>query len=221
MFSRLIPLALLVCSPALLLAEEAVEAVTTTPAIPDGAPWWVQALWPILFATVIPFLVGYLRKKKQSAVAEAEKIQLDANKSLMEQKNVLIDKRVIPFLWATAEHIAERDLPKILADGIDGDGKFDWKGHAKNIGIELKDLAIDKFKQEGIDIVQVLGEKYLGTLIDRAISKAIPWLPQAARPTVENLADGKGAVLAGLIIDKGLAIANKRWLNGKLDLKEE
>lgn len=218
MFSRLVPLTMLVCTPALLLAE---EVAATVPAVPEGSPWWVQALWPILFATVIPFLVGFLRKKKESAVAEAEKIQLDANKSLMEQKNLLIDKRVIPFLWATAEHIAERDLPKILADAMDGDGKFDWKGHSKSIGVELKDLAIDKFKAEGIDLVQVLGEKYLGSLIDRAIAKAIPWLPQAARPAAQNIAEGKGAQLAGLIIDKGLSIANKRWLNGKLDLNKE
>lgn len=219
MFRHIVPLMMLVCTPALLLAEEAPAVIPSS--APEGAPEWVAWIWPILFAVVIPYLVGFLREKKDAANAEAEKIQLDASKSLMEQKNLLIDKRVIPYLWSTAQHIAERDLPKILADAMDGDGKFDWKGHAKSMGAELLESVKDKFAQEGIDIVKVLGEKYLGQLIDRAIKKAIPWLPDGIESTVANVAEGRGAQLAGLIINYGLEFANKRWLNGRLGTSED
>lgn len=199
--------------PAFLGAEEAVA-----PIVPADAPWWVQLVVPILTAVVVPFLVAYLRKKNQEAAAEAEKTQLDSTKSLLEQKNLLIDKRVIPFLWNSAEHLAATQLPVLLKDATDGDGKFDWKAHLNSIKDELLDLAKDKFAQEGIDLIQVLGAKYLGQLVDRAIAKAIPWLPNVMEEQAAKIAEGKGEVIVSLILSKGLQFANKRWLNGQLDL---
>lgn len=214
--NRLFSLGLLFSFPTILAAQDAVVAIA-----PEGSPWWVQALWPLLLTVVVPFLVRYLNQKRIAAEAEAEKLTLDANKSLMEQKNILIDKRVIPFLWASAEHIAERDLPIVLADALDGDGKFDWKAHANRMKEELLDIVKDKFLTEGIDIVKVLGVKYLGQLIDRAIAKAIPWLPQSSQAAVSLIAQGQGATIAHLIIENGLKVANERWLKGALDIKTE
>lgn len=213
---------LLFCPTLVVFAEEVAEAVTPAmPPIPPDAPWWVQLVWPILFVVVMPFVVGYLRKKKAAAIAEAEKIELDSSKSLMEQKNLLIDKRVIPYLWATAEHLAAKNLPVVLADALDGDGKFDWKKHAGGLKDELLTSLKEKFKAEGIDIVKVLGEKYLGELLDRAIQKAIPWLPQASQNIVGSIAEGKGKFLAGMIVDKGLDIAKAKWLEDKLESQED
>lgn len=201
-------------------AAFAVEAAPEIPAAPEGAPWWVQAIWPVLFATIIPFIIKFLNKKSAEHQALADAHNAEEAGILGNIKNEFLDKRLIPFLYNAGAHIAETKLPAIIVDASDGGG-FEWKKHMSDLKGELKDLAIDKFKNEGLDLVEELGDKYLESLIERAIVKAVPFLPEVVRPVVEDKADDVGDFVGNLIVDKGFGYVKDRWLDEWLEKKEK
>lgn len=190
------------------------------PTLPSDAPQWLHFVWLAFGVIILPYILSFLRSKKQEADAEAEKFKFDANMSLLEQKNYLIDKRIIPYLWSMASYLAEKQLPTLLlaiTTQKEGEKKFDWSKYAQDLKTELLEDVKEKFAAESIDIVKILGEKYLGELIDRAIARAIPWLPQSTQPIFESISKDRGGQLATLIMNRGLEAAKTRWLKEEKD----
>lgn len=181
------------------------ETVPATPAVEEASeavaelPMWVTVLGSILSAVVL-FLSGFLKKKWG---AETEKAQLDANKSLMEQKNFLIDNRLIPFAIATAEHWLMTQLMTLIKDAADG-GEFHWKEHYSNLKSYMKDQILKKFLAENTDIIEQLGEKELDNLIDRLATKLITKLPDSVQKFIPDSASKMLSEKASdYIVEKG------------------
>jgi hypothetical protein len=161
-------------------------------------PAWVMILGTILTA-VITFLAGFAKKKWG---AEETKAKLDANKSLMEQKNFLIDNRLIPFAIATAEHWLLTQLMVLVKDAADG-GEFHWKNHYNNLKAYVKDRVVKKFAAENLDIIEQLGEKELDNLIERHVIKLISKLPDSiAKFVPESVAKMLSEKASEFIVDK-------------------
>lgn len=204
---HIVPIIALLALPAVMLAEEA----AATP--PADTPQWLSILMTIISTAVLPFVIKFLNRKADESKKKAEAAELESSSTLVKVRNEFIDLRLIPFLYSSAAHLAETRLPSILKDASDGGG-FDWKAHLKALKDELLDLTKEKFAAEGIDIVKNLGEKYLDSLLDRALAKAIPFLPEFARPIAEEKGDDLTDKLSGLIMDKGLDYA-KKWVEKK------
>lgn len=213
LYARLMFIALLVVAlPLTLVAAEGADAAVPA-AAPEGAPWWVNLLYPILMAVALPWLRAYLKKKAEHEAAEAEGATLSANATLQEQRNFFIDKRLIPFLWNEAEHAVDTRLPEILKDATDGGG-FDWKLHLRNLKADLFAAATEKFEAEGMDLLAMVGRPTLDRLIDRAFAKATPWLPSFLN---NDMAKEKAGDLAVLGINKGFGYVREEWLDGGID----
>lgn len=162
-------------------------------------PTWVTILGTIL-TTIVALLAGFAKKKWG---AEETKAKLDANKSLMEQKNFLIDTRLIPFAIATAEHWLLTQLMVLIKDATDGDG-FQWKDHYENLKTYIKDRVIKKFAEENIDIIEQLGEKELNSLIERQAIKLITKLPDNISNFIpESAVSMLSEKASDFIVDKG------------------
>lgn len=165
---RLILALLIISLPSSGYAAEAAEASQT--------PWWVPALGAVLVA-----VVGWLaRLWSKKAGAETKKAEIDAEKSLWEQRNHLIDTRITPFLISTAEHWLITNIPVVLEDLSDGDG-LRWEDHWTNLRNYTKNRALRKFTQENIDLVERLGEQELDNLLDRLLLKLIGKLPDSVQ----------------------------------------
>ena len=197
-----------------LIAQEA--ATPATAAAPEGSPAWLTAIWPILIAVLIPFAAKWMMSKSAEHKAKAEAASKEAEGIGQEIKNAFLDQRLIPFLYEAGAQIATTKLPEIITDAGDGGG-FDWKKHLNDLKNELKELAIAKFKEEGTDIVKDLGDKYLDSLLERAILKAVPFLPNMLQKPAEGSAGSVADKVSNLVLDKGLDYAKKKWLDGLLD----
>jgi len=139
-----------------------------------------------------------LWRSKQKAQTQHE--ELDATKSLWEQRNFLIDNRIIPFAVGTAEHWLATQMPAILKDAADGDG-FEWKRHFSSLRLYVRSRVVQKFASENLDVLTFLTEKELDSLIDRLLIKLIGNLPDyitAFLPSsvVEKLGDYASAFVA-------------------------
>jgi hypothetical protein len=163
--------------PMLVAAEEVVAE--TAPAVVDAAPTPEVAGWvgmvQMALMVIIPLIFGGFLKKKWDS--EKTKTAIDTSKSLMEQKNMIIDQRLMPFLVDTAEHWLLTQLPAILKDAGDGGG-FQWKDHLMGLKTYAKDQALKKFAHENIDLIELLGADALDNLIDRQIMRLIGKLPE-------------------------------------------
>lgn len=191
-------------NPMTLLAEATpiAEAASTLPT-------WATVLLAII-TCVITAVGGMLRKKWKT---DGEKTQIDTTKSLMEQKNFIIDQRLIPFAISTIEHWLLTQIPAIVKDAADGNG-FQWKAHWSNLLSYTKDEVVQKFAEENIDIIKLFGEKYLDQLLNRLAMKAIAKLPEGVqnflpRALIDSLtkqaaefARDKGSELLGVKITK-------------------
>ena len=190
--------ALCLTLPAAVSAAEAAEAAAEQPS-------WLPVLLSVITA-VIGWVATMLRKKFK---VDAEKAQLDASKSLMEQKNFIIDNRIIPFAVSTAEHWLALSLPKLIVDATDGDG-FKWKEHWADLVTYLKARVVKKFLAENVDIIKLLGEDELDNLLDRLALKLIGKLPEKVQrflpaDVVDKLTD-KASEFA---VDKGRELLNR------------
>jgi len=164
--------------------EAAATTVTqpvTAPAVaPDGTPevlTGIAATAMVIITMLVMLITKWLRTKFK---VDAENTQLDSTKSLMEQRNFLIDHRLIPFAISTAEHWLLTQLPTILRDLTDGDG-FEWGTHWRHLRTYTRQRVLAKFLAENIDIVKVLGEKELDDILDRWLLKLVSKLPHTVQ----------------------------------------
>lgn len=135
-------------------------------------------VWATTITAAIVAIIGWAFKLWRSRMkVDTEQHQLDATKSLMEQRNFIIDRRIIPFMESTATYWLTLRLPLILTEASRKD--FDWTSHYYHLREYLKDRVVDKFTEENIDILKVLGEKELYNLIDRMLVKLLSKLPDS------------------------------------------
>lgn len=173
---------------------------------------WYTGLITAAILIISGFISKFLYDKSSESKKKAESIDLENESIASELKHEFLDRRLIPFLYEAGAHIADTKLPCLLADAININDGFDWKKHLADIKDELKDLAIDKFKAEGIDLISQYGEKYINSLVDRAINKAMPFIPSVIRPKTVVNEDITGAI-SNTILEKGLSFVRKQWLS--------
>jgi len=188
---------------------------STAPADSAGAsmeegslPGWAQALIGLISIAISTFLTAFLKNKAKEANANAKKAEFDASKSLLEQKNFLINNRLMPFLWNTAAYLTEERIP-IYLDRLQGGAS--WDSIKDDLVGELKNLAIKKFAAEGIDIVEAIGEDALVGLINRALVEKLP-IPNGFKDPAKFLVEKAG----GWLTDKGVA-----WVRNKVNRDED
>lgn len=132
--------------------------------------------WAVLVTSAVTALVAWAFKLWRARMkVDTEQHQLDATKSLMEQRNFIIDQRIMPFLESTAIHYITIRLPVIIKQAADG--KFDWSEHFNHAQKYLKQRVLEKFTSENVDVLKVIGEKELSNLIDRVLVRLISNLP--------------------------------------------
>lgn len=149
---------------------------------------------------VVTVLGGYLKSKWS---ADTKKSKLDYDKSLMEQKNFLIDNRVIPFVASTVEHWLLTQLMPIVKDISDG-GDFDWDKHFDNLKEYAKTRVVQKFSSENVDILEHLGENELNNIIDRIVVKAISNIPDNFRGMIpDSIKDKISDKASSFLLKKG------------------
>ncbi len=157
--------ALLLLLPSTLLAE---EAVTES----GGMPTWIY-----IVTTVVTLLLGWVgnlfRKKVAADVTVSE---IDATTSLWEQRNLLIDQRIIPFAYSTAVHWITTHIAPILLDLTDGNG-FRWADHYQDLKVYVRERVLQKFASENVDILKHLTGKELDDILDRLLTNLITKLP--------------------------------------------
>jgi hypothetical protein len=156
----------LLCVP--LAAEELVEPVVTA----GGDNVMLQAILGIV-SMLLMWGFKLLREKWK---IQNQHEALDATKSLWEQRNFLIDNRIIPFAASTIEHWMITQMPGIIADATDGNG-FKWENHWNNMKGYTRGRIIKKFASENIDLLQVLGTQELDNIIERLLARLIAQLP--------------------------------------------
>lgn len=191
----------LFCIPLTLTAAEAVA--DANPARGD----WLEMVAMVLGTLITLFVLPYLKNKSAQAAAEATTAKFDASKSLLEQKNYLIDGRLMPFLWNTAAYLTEVRLPQWM--GRIANRQFE--GIWTDLVDELKDLAKTKFAAEGINIVEVIGDAALTSLIKRAVLDKLP-IPNGIKDP------------AGFMIDKVVPLLTSKgveWIRNKIDDGED
>jgi len=137
-------------------------------------PVWAGILLSVI-TVVVTAIAGFLKKKFD---VDNKKTAIDTSKSLMEQKNFIIDNRLIPFAISTGEHWLITQLPALVKDATDGDG-FEWKTHWKNLLKYMKTEVVKKFADENVDIIKLFGEDYLDKLMNRLAMKLVKKLPES------------------------------------------
>lgn len=193
---RSLTLFVLVFLPALASAQEVGQE-----AVQSSNPW--MPIITGIIAMVTSAALYFLRKKWK---VDTEKQEIDKSKSLMEQRNFLIDNRLLPFALGTAEHWINTQLPLILSDLGDG-GEFAWKDHWSDLHKYVKARVIQKFAKENIDIIDFMGEVELDQLLDRVGMSLIARLPPSLKAFLPGVSSDDGPVPAS--IDKLTDAASK------------
>lgn len=201
MMRIILPVLLLLLLLALPLTAE--EAAIT---VPPGAPWWAQLIVSLLTLVVLPYLVRYLRAKAEEAKLSAEKVAVDTNKSLIEQRGAIAE-RLKTYLWGTAAAIAEREFPRLATEILAGrlNSADEIKAQLRRWGGELRVQAIIYFRNQGIDLVETFGARALDDLIERAANAVSPF--PGKETAVALLKDGA----ADLLLQKGV-----EWMREKV-----
>ncbi len=132
----------------------------------------------IFVAVIGPYLVQYLRRRQKLSETEMLKTHLEAKHMLAE--------RVKNFVFGTAANIAERGIPK-LAELVKT-GKIKDSYTVKTVlhqwGKDLGKNTVDFFNEQGFDLVEEFGEKWVQNIIERAANEVNPYPGQ---PTSEAL----------------------------------
>ena len=186
----------------LLLLSAAMFAEEVEKTVPDEGGTWVLLLVTAI-AGLITWIGNILRKKVNVEAASAE---LDANKTLWEQKNLLIDQRVIPFAISTGEHWLTTNVAPILIDATDGNG-FKWGEHFDNLKAYVKDRVLKKFASENVDLLEHLADKELDDLLNRLLLKLITKLPDSIAAFLPaKVTDMLAGYATDFIREKGLEL---------------
>jgi hypothetical protein len=183
-------LLLLIASPS--YAEEGADLVATAAA--GESP--LVAIVTSALGVLLAWAFKLLREKWK---IEAQHEALDATKSLWEQRNFLIDNRIIPFAFSNAEHWLLTQLPAIIKDATDGDG-FAWDLHWKALRGYTRQRVIAKFAAENVDVIALLGEHELNNLLDRVLLRLVGKLPESVQrflpaSVVDNLTDAASSFI--------------------------
>lgn len=189
-------------APAEEVADEAApveESKEAAPAEEGGTPAWIGILLAAL-GVVVTWLANMLRGKLK---IDGQKAAIDADKSLMEQRNFLIDNRLIPFAISTGEHWLISQLPALIKDATDGNG-FQWKDHFDNLKAYLKDEVVKKFAAENVDLIERLGERELNSLINRLAVKMVSKLPDSVEAFLpDSVVEMLTAKASEFVVEKG------------------
>ena len=190
---------LILCLP-LLAVGAAEEAVPVAVAAGDNS---LVTIITSVLGLVLAWGFKLLREKWK---IDGEKAALDATKSLWEQRNFLIDNRIIPFAISTAEHWMLTQLPAIIADATDGNG-FAWSKHWDGLKAYTKQRVVAKFAAENVDVVTLLGEKELDYLLDRLLLKLVAQLPESVQKFLPPaFLDRLTDLASRFAVDKGRAL---------------
>ncbi|NEN87925.1 MAG: hypothetical protein F6K48_02985 [Okeania sp. SIO3H1] len=159
--------------------------------------------WVVLITSVLGIVLAWggklLREKWKIS---GKKVALDATKSLWEQRNFLIDNRIIPFALSTAEHWLATQIPVLVADAVDG-GEFKWSSHWAGLRKYVKSRVIKKFAEENVDVVELLGVEELDDLLDRLLFKLIGELPEGVKKFIpEAIVDKTTDWATAFAVDK-------------------
>lgn len=183
-------------------------AQATQPSAPTTWGTLLQTVMAAVIATLTPFLVKFLRARAAAATAEATAHDADAANSDANTRTELL-AQLKAFVYEAAAEIAEQRFP-ILAQQLTTQqisSASDIRVVLESWGEELKTDVINHFGTQGIDIVSVVGEKYIDSLIASAANAVSP-IPGASTATV--LA-ANPAVVDGLIAG-GVGYAKKLFL---------
>lgn len=161
----------------------------------------------VIITMLVGLVANWLRQKYK---LEGAKLQIDTSKSLMEQRNFIIDQRLIPFAISTGEHWLLTQLPVILKDATDGNG-FQWKDHWKNLRDYVRGRILSKFLAENVDLIKFMGEKELDDLLDRLLMKLISKLPEGVRvllpaEAIDALTNKLTSKATEFVIEKGQSL---------------
>lgn len=134
----------------------------------EGQPLWAQISYVVLMALVTMFLVPYLKRLAEKARADADASGQSAKDTLLNRlKQLALDQAAV---------IAERRFPDIAAKLLKKKmSAEEVKAELRTWGQELKVSLVDYFKREGIDLVEVLGDKMLDDVIRWAADKTSPF----------------------------------------------
>lgn len=183
------------------IASDIVPPVASTAA----APWWAGLVMTIVSVVLLPFVKQYLTAHAAAADAAANLHQVDANKSLIDQRGAIMIQ-LESYLLKRASSIAESEFPRLAELIIAGKLKTvdDVKAVMRGWGATLKDEAIYFFKTQGIDLVATFGVTALDDLIEHAANAVSPF--PGKETAVALLKDG----IARLLLDKGV-----QWMKGE------
>lgn len=165
----------------------------------SGGPWWAGLVMTLVTVAILPFLKQYLSAQAAAANEQAKLHQIDASKSLIEQKGLIME-RLKAYLWGTAAAIVEKRAPDLCRRVMAGQLKTadQVKDELRAWGIDLKDQAIYYFKTQGVDLVATFGHAAIDNLIERAANAVSPF--PGKETAVALLKDG----VAPLLLDKGV-----------------
>jgi len=187
--------------PLVAMAQE-----VSPPATVDG-PWWAQLLYAALAATISAFVVPYLARKAQAAKEEAATLRTQGLAQGLKARELLLAE-LKSFLLEYCANKVEKEMlalaTEVLAKKLDTTA---IKVRLKSWGAEAKTAAIDYFETQGLDIVELVGDKYLDEAIRWAADRVSPF---PGKGTAVALATEK---YSNWLVDKGVDWVRTRWLD--------
>ena len=198
---------LFLLTPTLMVAQEAAAA---------AAPGEEMSGLQMTIVTIVTGILAWVFKLVRTKLkVNAEQNKLDANKSLLEQKEVLL-RRIGDTTIRVAETWVEDNIPALVKDATDGGG-FEWKTHFRQGYNTIKQEVKQVFADEGIDILKVVGERRLAGMIKSALTKAITYLPQKFQGFLpETLLNKLSEKISEFVTAK-----TSDWVEGLIDNDEE
>jgi len=193
---------ILILFPAAVMAQE-----VAAPALPSDAPWWAQLLYPIIALALSAFAVPYLRNKAKAAKEEAQKLQSEGLANGLKARDLII-AQMKAFLLDFCANKAEKEMPSIAAKALAKELNSDQiKVILRSWGTEAREAAIDYFKTQGLDLVAMVGDKYLDDAIRWAADRVSPFPGgETAKVFLEEKA-------SNWLVQKGVEYAREKWLD--------
>ena len=208
LFSRIMPIFLLICAPLMIAAAEvgdavsgAMDGIANTPA---GSPWWVYVIYAVIGIVIAIFGGGYLQTKasalKEQAAAVKDDIKRKAWLSLQAYALERADARLQKDVWGIAKCVAAGELNEA----------HEVKTLLRQLGQEEKTELVAYFKDQfpqlaNGDLYAAFGEKYIDQLIEWAANKVWSQIPDfAGKDTAETMVNGGAKRLLGQGITRAI-----------------
>lgn len=175
------------------LLQASNAAAEAAPATDSGQAGWVTIVTAVVMGLITVFLLPWLRQQANKARAEAEKAKSESTGAQLSNKDLLI-AQAKAFALDFAASIAEKRFPALAQKIKDGALKANvdtLKEELRSWGAVLKDKIIEHFKEQGVDIVVALGDKYLDDLIEWAANKVSPFPGKDTAKALLTEWDGK------------------------------